>query len=143
MRCCRCLFAAFKQAPGSAAPCLSALPLAIRWSAFTSRELKRTLSFLSGSLRDQATSAFQGTWQWEGKKVEKPEGKKAVACAQGMVHRPGVDDFQYLSGAHEIEHLLHGRSGIHQPHDAIPAADQIADSDQRGHTGAIHEPCLG
>lgn len=66
-------------------------------------------------------------------------GEKAVAYELGIVRWRGVDDFKYLPGAHQIEHLLHGRSGIHQAHHAIPAAGQNVDCEQRAQAGAIDE----
>lgn len=55
------------------------------------------------------------------------------------VCRPGVDDFEYLSGAHNIEQSLHGRSRIHETHTAIPGVGQVAQCNQRAQAGAIHE----
>ena len=51
----------------------------------------------------------------------------------------GLDDFKYLSGAHQVEQLLYCRSGIHEAHHAIPVARQIADRNQSAQTGATHD----
>ena len=56
-----------------------------------------------------------------------------------MVCRPGVDDLEHVAGAHHIEQLLHGRSGIQETHTAIPGAGQVAQRNQRAQAGAIHE----
>ena len=57
----------------------------------------------------------------------------------GTRRRPVMNDFKYLSGPRQIQHLLDTRTRIHQAHDALSKADQIANCDQRSKAGAVYE----
>ena len=57
----------------------------------------------------------------------------------GKIGRSAIDDFKYLSGANEIEQLLHGWSGIEQAYCSLAVAGQIADYDHCAQARAIYE----
>ena len=69
-----------------------------------------------------------------------PSGTLIVrARAESAIGGRSVHDFEQLSFSREIEHLLHGRGGIHQARYTVACASQVADSDQSPQAGAIDE----